>query len=347
MDHKSSSLRQLTVAAIIPLYNGAPYIRESLNSVLAQSEPADEIIVVNDGSTDDGPEIVKEMATRHPIRLISRPNGGIGSARNCGIAEAKSTHIALLDQDDIWYEDHLAILKKSFVESDILHLAVVYGNVDKIDRAGRMIMYGILDAIPSQHPKTSLLECLKHDMFVLPGASLFCKEAFEKAGRFDERLSGYEDDDFFLRVFLAGFKSVYLSHASVLKWRFYSSSTSHSPKMSNSRMVYFRKLVDMFPYDPAIHINWTRDVIAPRFFHIARGDFIEAMRRKDRARADLAWSDLEEISGYLHELTQLRLKLVVPLIKLTYWTSLRSVASNLLHWASQGRRIRLRKRRDR
>jgi glycosyltransferase involved in cell wall biosynthesis len=134
---ETSSKATVTVAAIIPLYNGEAFIRESLESVLAQTEPADEIIVVDDGSTDGGAEIVKEMAARHPIRLISKSNGGIGSARNRGIAEAKSTHIALLDQDDIWYEDHLAVLKRPFLEGERRNLALVYANLDRIDRQGR------------------------------------------------------------------------------------------------------------------------------------------------------------------------------------------------------------------
>ncbi len=112
----------ISVAAIIPLYNGGPFIKEALESVLAQTEPADEIIVVDDGSTDDGPEIVNEMAGRHPIRLLTKINGGQSSARNFGIAVCSSSHVALLDQDDIWYEDHLAILKQPFVNGSARNL---------------------------------------------------------------------------------------------------------------------------------------------------------------------------------------------------------------------------------
>jgi len=176
---------KVSVAAIIPLYNGAAFIREALESVLAQTEPADEVIVVDDGSADDGPEIVKDMARSHSIRLISKPNGGIGSARNYGIAECTSTHIALLDQDDIWYEDHIKTLKRPFLKDQ--KLALVYANLDRIDKKGQMICYRLLDTFSSPHPKRSLRDCLVHDMFILPGASLFTREAFEKVGCFDER----------------------------------------------------------------------------------------------------------------------------------------------------------------
>ncbi len=88
-------------------------------------------------------------------------------------------------------------------------------------------------------------------MFILPSASLFAKTTFLKVGAFDERLSGYEDDDLFLRMFIAGFQRLYLKNVAVTRWRTHSSSTSYSARMAKSRMIYFQKLV-MFPDDPRL-----------------------------------------------------------------------------------------------
>jgi glycosyltransferase involved in cell wall biosynthesis len=297
----------ISIAAIIPLYNGAPFIRESLESVLHQTDPADEVIVVDDGSTDDGPEIVKEIAKFHSIHLISRPNGGI--------AACQSTHIALLDQDDLWYEHHLAILKQPFVRGRVRNLGLVYGNLDQIDRAGRMIKHCCLDSAVS-NPKTSLLNCLMQDMFILPGAPLFTKEAFERVGRFDERLSGYEDDDLYLRMFSGGIRSVFLSRQPVTKWRVYSGSTSFSPRMAKSRMIYFHKLVETYQDDPRMNLFWARDVIAPRFYGNVRSEFIEGLRKRDRARMLQAWRDIQEVLPFMRKRTQRRMRLVSPLISL-------------------------------
>jgi glycosyltransferase involved in cell wall biosynthesis len=324
-----ASKTEISIAAIIPLYNGSPFIREALESVFGQTEPADEIIVVNDGSTDDGPEIVKEMAKSHPIRLISRPNGGIGSARNHGIAECKSTHIALLDQDDVWYDDHLAILKRPFLNGGIRNLGLVYANLDQIDRAGRMLAHCSLDSIKS-NPKTSLTNLLQRDLFILPGASLFTKQAFEHIGGFDERLSGYEDDDLFLRMFSAGFRSVYLKRSSVTKWRIYSGSTSFSPRMAKSRMIYFHKLIETYQDDSRLNLYWGRDLIAPRFFSQVRSEFIDGMRKRDRARMDQAWSDIHEVLPFMRKRMRRRMKLVAPLISLFCRTPLRGVTRGLL-----------------
>ena len=129
-----SSGRRLSVAAVIPLYNGGRYIEAALRSVLAQTVLPDEIIVVNDGSTDDGPAIVARFAQTHPITILTKPNGGQSSARNMGVAHARSDLIAFLDQDDIWYPTHVAELSRPFEHDE--RVGVVYSSLDEIDGAG-------------------------------------------------------------------------------------------------------------------------------------------------------------------------------------------------------------------
>lgn len=331
---------EMTVAAIIPLYNGAPFIREALESVLSQTEPADEIIVVDDGSTDDGAgaAIVREMAKTYPIRLLTKENGGQGSARNLGIVESNCSHIALLDQDDVWHSDHLAVLKGPFLEGQVRDLGLVYANLDQIDRQGRMVLRRCLDVVPSIHPKRSIFQCLEHDMYILPGASMFTREAWDKAGRFDERLAGYEDDDLFLRMFTAGFDNIYLRDHTVTKWRIYSGSTSFSPRMSKSRMIYFHKLIEAYPNDPRLNLYWGRDAIGPRFFKILYSEFIEGSRLGDSPRTTKAWSDIQEVLPVMPRGVRRRMALVAPLIGALYQGPLRSQARSLFRWAARIKR---------
>jgi glycosyltransferase involved in cell wall biosynthesis len=224
----------ITVAAVIPLYNGAEFIQEAIRSVAAQTDPVDEIIVVNDGSTDNGPEIVRSLLYSYPITFLQQPNAGQSAARNAAIQHTSScTHIAFLDQDDIWYTDHISVLKKPFLRDEMVNLALVYGNINQIDRAGRLVFQRFLDVVPTPQPKTTLhQQCLEHDMFILPGASLVSKEAIKAVGMFDERLSGYEDDDLFTRLFMACYDSIYINKP-VTKWRLYTSSTSFSREWRN------------------------------------------------------------------------------------------------------------------
>lgn len=253
------------VAVVIPLYNGRRFIREAIESVLAQTLRPAEIVVVDDGSTDDGPDIVTRMATALPITLLSKPNGGQSSARNFGIAHTSSELLALLDQDDVWYPDHIERLARPFSRNGEPPIGWVYGNLDEVDEAGRMVARSCLRFAPCSHPKRELLTCLGSDMFVLPSATILSRAAFDAVGGFDERLCGFEDDDLFLRIFRAGFENVYVEH-SVTRWRIYPGSVSFSPRMDDSRMTYFRKLLAEFPDDPDRGIYYAKDFLVPRFF---------------------------------------------------------------------------------
>jgi glycosyltransferase involved in cell wall biosynthesis len=88
------------VTAIIPVYNGAAFIRRSIESVLSQTRPADELIVVDDGSTDETRTIVQSYGAS--VRYLYQRNGGVAAARNNGVNQATSEWIAFLDADDYW-----------------------------------------------------------------------------------------------------------------------------------------------------------------------------------------------------------------------------------------------------
>ena len=94
------------LSVVVPLYNKAPYIRRCLDSIGRQSYSDFEVIVVNDGSTDDGPAIVSSYADRR-VRLVTQANAGPGAARNRGIAEAQGELVAFLDADDNWLPEYL------------------------------------------------------------------------------------------------------------------------------------------------------------------------------------------------------------------------------------------------
>jgi glycosyltransferase involved in cell wall biosynthesis len=278
-----------SIVAIIPLYNGARWIEQSIKSVLAQTLVPDEFIVVDDGSTDDGPHVVERLAQRHPITLLRKPNGGQSSARNFGVAHSKSALIALLDQDDAWYPHHLATLIKPFRKPRGISLGWVYSDLDEIDESGGMVNRRLLDLIPRIHliprenPKRSLAACLSNDLFILPSASLISRAAFEAVGGFDESLCGYEDDDLFLRLFRAGYDNVFLDEP-LSQWRIYQTSTSYTSRMARSRMIYAMKLFEQFPDDRARRRYWCRDCIAPRFVNQTLGDCVRALETQDAER---------------------------------------------------------------
>ncbi len=123
----------VSVSVVIPLYNKAPHIAKTLESVLAQSSKPDEIIVVDDGSTDDGPDCVVPYVERYGVRLIRQSNCGDSVARNRGIAESKSEYIAFLDADDYWLSNHIEVLRELIEKYP---QAALYSTAHLIERGG-------------------------------------------------------------------------------------------------------------------------------------------------------------------------------------------------------------------
>jgi GT2 family glycosyltransferase len=122
----------LRISVVIPLYNKAPHIGRAIRSVLLQTEPDYEVIVVDDGSTDDGAAIVAGLLARDSrLKLVRQENQGVSAARNRGIAEACSDFIAFLDADDEWEADHLETLlrlRETFPDAGACATAYSYVN---------------------------------------------------------------------------------------------------------------------------------------------------------------------------------------------------------------------------
>lgn len=282
------------VAVVVPLHNGARHIEAALGSVLAQTTPPDEVVVVDDGSTDGGHRVVEALAVEHPVRLVRTPNRGQSAARNLGVAATTSGLVAFLDQDDLWYPRHLELLAGAFSQPHPRPLGWAYSNLDEIDENGGMLTHARLDHLPGPHPKASLSDCLAGDMYVLPSATVVSREAFEAVGGFDERLCGYEDDDLFLRIFHAGFGNTYLPQPLGM-WRAHPGSASRSPRMARSRMVYVEKLLAALPGDRRDHhgLSYVADLVGPRFFRHVVSDYLRGLRTGDRDLAHQSLADLD------------------------------------------------------
>ncbi|MBT2586303.1 glycosyltransferase family 2 protein [Arthrobacter sp. ISL-95] len=106
---------ELRVSVIIPSYNSAAFVVDALESVFAQTRPADEIIVVNDGSTDETERVLRPYLDR--VVVLNQKNAGLSGARNSGIARATGDWLAFLDADDVWLPEKLA-RQISFIQDD-------------------------------------------------------------------------------------------------------------------------------------------------------------------------------------------------------------------------------------
>jgi glycosyltransferase involved in cell wall biosynthesis len=102
----SGGTNDISVSIITPCYNGSPYLRDTIASALGQTRPPLEVIVIDDGSTDDSAAIAESFGS--PVRVIRQTNQGESVARNRGIAEARGSHLLFLDADDLIAPEALA-----------------------------------------------------------------------------------------------------------------------------------------------------------------------------------------------------------------------------------------------
>ena len=215
------------VSIIIPVYNTKLYLKGCIDSALNQTYPNIEIITVNDGSTDNSLEILKDYQSRYPdkIQIFSQKNKGLAATRNVGINAAKGEWIKLLDSDDMLYstaiEEYMNATKKLDNKKYIL-----LSNYDDIDENDHKIMHHEFENYNNMNPKEINAIMLDH---IIGGVGLHFmhRTAFDHC-RFDESLRLCEDYDLLLKLYLVhGFK-LYLVPKSLSKYRKHETSLTRN-----------------------------------------------------------------------------------------------------------------------
>lgn len=171
-----------TISVIIAVFNGERFLAEAIRSVLEQTLPPDEIIVVDDGSTDGSAAIVAELArtSSPPIRYLYQENRGPAAARNHGVQLATGAFIGFLDADDVWDRSKLSVQLRLLTEDGTARL--VWGDVQEFKTENQQrIMLG------PPHPGPHV------------GSVLMQRAVFEQVGSYDESMWHGEDLDWFLR----------------------------------------------------------------------------------------------------------------------------------------------------
>lgn len=189
------------VSVVVPLFNGAPTIVRTLESVLAQTWQALEVIVVDDGSTDAGGELVARTAARDDrVRLVAQPNAGVAAARNLGAGQARGEFLAFVDADDLWSPVKLDLQMAAALEGG-LNVGLVYTWAALIDEADRI--YSL------EHRPTAegwvFRELCRGNVVGNGSSPLISRFAFERVGGFDPSLrargaQGCEDLMIYLRI---------------------------------------------------------------------------------------------------------------------------------------------------
>jgi glycosyltransferase involved in cell wall biosynthesis len=171
-----------SVSCIVPVYNGERFVVDAIRSIQHQTMPPSEIIVVNDGSTDDTDAVVRGLGDQ--VRYLSQENAGPASARNAGIAMASGDFICFLDADDLWHEDKQEIEFRRFAERPELEIVfagmrnVAFDDESNFD--------------PGRWPVIPISPC----------TMLARRTVFERIGVFDPKLRRGEDTEWYVRMMM-------------------------------------------------------------------------------------------------------------------------------------------------
>jgi glycosyltransferase involved in cell wall biosynthesis len=197
---RHAAMTQPLVSVIVPTYNCAAYVRSAIDSVLAQSYAPIEVVVVDDGSTDDTLAVLSEFGDR--IRVFSQANAGPAAARNRAVAQARGEYLAFLDGDDLWLPGHLAGLVRHLIDQPDARVAfadwlVWHANADgtypPIDVAPRALR-------PDPAASGWLYTRLLFDSVIHIIACVIHRSVYEAVNGFDESLRTGSDYDFWLKV---------------------------------------------------------------------------------------------------------------------------------------------------
>jgi glycosyltransferase involved in cell wall biosynthesis len=180
------------ISIVIPIFNYGLQFEKTLQSVFESTYKNFEIIIVDDGSTDEYVKVKLDGLKNHPnLKVLYQENKGPSSARNLGIQNSTGDFILPLDADDIIYPEYLQSCIK-VISKDVM-ISPVYCDTHHI---------GLIQGI-EKRPEWSMEQLIKGNYIV--NCSMFRKDAFEKCGRYDESLKGWEDYDLWIRMGISGY----------------------------------------------------------------------------------------------------------------------------------------------
>ncbi len=269
------------VTVVIPAYNAAATIDETLHSVRAQTHRNLEIIVVDDGSCDTTPQIIQRHADEDPrIRIIWQPNAGVAAARNRAIAEAQSDYIAPVDADDLWNPDKIE-KQLAALRSGGPAVGLVYTWSARIDARSVVVN----ESPRAKHSGTVAYQMCRGNFIGNGSAVLMRKNAIEEAGGYDPSLrarsaEGLEDWLLYFRISTRHQFAVVAEH--LTGYRYLPTSMSADiPKMLRGRDIVAAEMCRKYP-------EWAECIESDRLYYLTHYQFMHCLQTRQTRYALLA-----------------------------------------------------------
>jgi glycosyltransferase involved in cell wall biosynthesis len=183
------------VSIVIPVYNGANYLREAIDSALAQTYENVEIIVVNDGSTDGGKTEETAKSYSDKLRYLRKDNGGVASALNLGIKEMRGEYFSWLSHDDVYYPNKVEV-QINYLKNENNKNVILYSDYDLIDSQSNIVKTEKIKHVEPQNFRYALIMSNP----INGCTALVPRSCFDGAGTFDESLKTTQDYDLWFRM---------------------------------------------------------------------------------------------------------------------------------------------------
>jgi GT2 family glycosyltransferase len=281
------------VSVVTPAYNAARYLPETLRSVLGQTFSDLELIIVDDGSTDDTLAVARRLAaTDCRVRIIATPNSGPAAARNTALRSARGAFVALLDSDDLMAPEYLA--RQLAVFDAFPEASVVTANA--VNRGGGPTYDGKPFWPPTAgYERITLHQLIEHEdsMCIF---SVFRRAICSAVGVFNAAFTGNEDYEFWLRAAIAGFVLVRNNEPIGVYRRHDDSLSSNEPRMIRGVLAVLRNLRPMLEDRPQ---EWeaAERQIARFTAAMPRAELRASLQRRDAAAASRVLQGLASARG--------------------------------------------------
>ena len=187
----------MSISVIVPAYNAVEFLPETLESVLRQTHPVDEVLVIDDGSTDDTSAVAAAFGP--PVRVMRTPNSKLSATRNFGVRHATGEWIALIDADDVWNDNKIERQMQELARHP--EAGVCYSGRTLLYREGNTFRLGQETPAP---PAENIREELFRHVSFLPSSVIIRRSVYESVGGFDPKQKNSEDYEMWLRLLHAG-----------------------------------------------------------------------------------------------------------------------------------------------
>ena len=298
------------VSVVLPAFNRAHFLEQAFESIRSQTCAHWELIVVDDGSTDDTRAVVERLSVgiAQPVTYVYQKNGGAYAARNTGVDRARGDYVAFFDSDDLWLPHHLGNCLNAFERHP--ELDWVFGSCQRIDHAtGRVLDENCFFVNGAPRPFLRLktrtdgdlhifddprgTECqILHGFFCGLQNSLLRRSLFAD-GLFRDKFKVVEDELFLIRKLAAGAKLAYYIEPHVIyRVHAQNSSASNRTSVDDKMLSIFRELVDGFeellidvPLSPRDHRATRRRLSREYFWHLGYHGLWPAGQRQAAMKA--------------------------------------------------------------